>query len=84
MQWQVDKPILQREGGFPGGTRSEELPYQSRRYKRYGFDPWIRMIPQRRAWQSTLVFLSGEYHGQRSLVGCSPYGCKELDLTEVT
>ena len=28
--------------------------------------------------------LAGESHGQRSLVGYSPYGCKELDTTEVT
>ena len=30
------------------------------------------------------VFLLGESHGQRSLAGCSPWGCKELDTTEVT
>ena len=34
--------------------------------------------------QSTLVFLPGESHGQRSLVGYSPWGCKESDTTEVT
>ena len=28
--------------------------------------------------------LTGESHGHRSLVGCSPYGCKESDTTEVT
>ena len=30
----------------------------------------------------TPVFLAGEIHGQRSLVGCSPWGHKELDTTE--
>ena len=30
------------------------------------------------------VFLPGEYHGQRSLVGYSPWGCTELDTTEAT
>ena len=30
----------------------------------------------------TLIFLPGRSHGQRSLVGCSPWGCKELDVTE--
>ena len=30
------------------------------------------------------VFLPGESHGQGSLVGCSPWGCKELDTTEAT
>ena len=34
---------------------------------------------QRRAWQPTLVFLPGKFHGQRSLVGYSPWGCKELE-----
>ena len=37
-----------------------------------GFDPWVRKIPWNRAWQPTPVFLSGEYGGQRSLVGYSP------------
>ena len=38
----------------------------------------------RRKWQPTLVFLPGEAHGQRSLEGYSPWGHKELDMTEVT
>ena len=33
-------------------------------------------------WQSTLVFLPGKSHGQRSLAGCSPRGRKELDTTQ--
>ena len=33
-------------------------------------------------WQPTLVFLPGKSHGQRSLVGCSPWGHKESDRTE--
>ena len=36
---------------------------------RHGFDLWVRKIPWRRAWQPTPVFLPGESHGQRSLVG---------------
>ena len=32
----------------------------------------------------TPVFLPGKYHGQTSLVGYSPWGCKELETTEVT
>ena len=35
-----------------------------------------------RKWQPTPVFLHGEYHGQRSLVGCSPWGLKESDTTK--
>ena len=41
-------------------------------------DPW------RRAWQPTPVFLPGESHGQRILVGYSPWGRKESDMTRVT
>ena len=36
----------------------------------------------RRKWQPTPVFLPGEYHGQKSLVGCSPWGRTESDTTE--
>ena len=35
-------------------------------------DPWVRKICQRREWQATPVFLSGESQGQRSLVGYGP------------
>ena len=55
-----------------------------RRYKRCGFVPWIRKIPWRRAWQPTPVLLPGESHGQRSLEGYSPQGCKESNTTEAT
>ena len=34
------------------------------------------------AWQPTPVFLPGKSYGQRSLVGCSPWGHKELDMTQ--
>ena len=36
----------------------------------------------RRKWQPTPVFLPGESHGQRSLEGYSPWGCRESDTTE--
>ena len=41
-----------------------------------------REIPQRTEWQPTPVFLPGEFHGQRSLAGYSPWGHKESDTTE--
>ena len=56
--------------GFPGGTRGKEPTCQCRRCKRCRFDPWVRKIPWRRAWHPTPVFLPGESHGQRGLVGC--------------
>ena len=49
------------------------------RRKRCRLDPWVGKIPWRRAWQPTQVFLPREFHGQRSLAGCSPWGHKELD-----
>ena len=48
------------------------------------FHPWVGKSPRRRAWQSTPVFLPGEFHGQRSLVGYSPWGCTESDTTKET
>ena len=50
--------------------------------KRLGFHPWVGKIPWRRKWQPTPVFLPGESQGQRSLVSYSPWGGKELDMTE--
>ena len=38
-------------------------------------------FPRRRKWQPTPVLLPGESHGWRSIVGHSPWGCKELDMT---
>src|SRR5574337_858491 len=54
----------------------------SLQFRRPGFNPWIRKISWRREWQPVPVFLPGESHGQRSLVSCSSWGCKELDVTE--
>ena len=49
-------------------------------------ETWVQSLgweePWRREWQPTPVFLPGESHGQRSLVGYSPWGRKELDMTE--
>ena len=67
-----------RNGGASLGLSGKEFTCQSRRG---GFHPCVRKIPWRRAWQPTPVFLPGESHGQRSLVGCSPWGRKELDTT---
>ena len=46
------------------------------------FNPWVGKISWRRKWQPTPVFLPGEFHGHRSLVGYSKWGRKELDMTE--
>ena len=57
---------------------------QCRRHRRLGFDPWVRKVPWRRKWQLTPVILPGKSHRQKSLVGYSPWGHKELDTAEHT
>ena len=47
-----------------------------------GSIPGSRRSPWRRKWQPTPVFLPGESHGQRSLVGYGPWGRKESDMTK--
>ena len=59
---------------LPRWLSGKESACQCRRYKRCQFDPWVGKIPWRRKWQPTPVFLPGESHGQRSLVGYSPWG----------
>ena len=61
---------------------SKESTCQCMRHKRLRFDPWVGNIPWSRKWQPTLVFLPRKFYGQSSLVGYSPWGCKELDTTE--
>ena len=68
--------------GFPCGASGKEPACQCRRCKRHGFYPWDGKIPWRKKWQPTPVFLHGKFHGQRSLMGYSPWGCKESDTTE--
>ena len=57
--------------GLPGGSVVKNLPVSARRR---GSNPWVGKIPWRRKWQPTPVFLPGESHGRRSLVGPSPWG----------
>ena len=68
--------------GFPDGSRVknqtamqaiQEMGVQSLGWK----IPW-------RKWQLTLVFLPGKSHGQRSLAGYSPWGCKRAGHDLVT
>ena len=69
---------------LPSGTSGKEPACQCRRHKRRGFDPWVRKIPWRKAWQPTPVFLPGKSHGQRKPVSYRPQGCKESNMTEAT
>ena len=49
-------------------------------FKRLGFN--LGKIPGRRESIPTPVFLPGQFHEQRSLVGYGPWGCKKLDTTK--
>ena len=64
--------------GFPGGSDGKESACNAGRPR---FDPWVGKIPWRREWLPTPVFLPGESHAQRSLVGYSPWGHKDSDMT---
>ena len=54
--------------GFPGGSVEKNLPDKQEPW----VPSWLGMIPWRRKWQPTPVFLPGSTHGQRSLVGYGP------------
>ena len=64
---------------FPGGSGDKSVCLQCRKH---GFDPWVRKIPWRRKWQPTPVLFPEKFHGWRSPIGYSPWGCKESDTTE--
>ena len=64
--------------GLPRWLSGKESTCQFRRCR---LDPWVRKIPWRRKWQPTPVCLPGKSHGQRELVGYSPRGYKESDMT---
>ena len=66
--------------GFPVGTSGKEPACQCRSHNKCRFVK----IPWRREWLPTPMFLPGEFHGQRSLAGYSPWGSKESDTTEAT
>ena len=68
--------------GFPADASGKESVCQCKRCRRSEFDCRVGKIPWRRKRQPTPIFLPENFHGQRSLEGYSPWGCKELDLTE--
>ena len=86
-QW-VSKGMLSgfSEVEFPGSSNvcpsQRESACQCMRCKRLGFNCWVGKILWSRKWQPTPIFLPGKFHGERSLMGYSPWGCKESDMTE--
>ena len=70
----------QRNTWFPWWLRWSSVCLQCRRP---WFDSQVRKIPWRRKWQGNFpVLLPGKSHGQRILVGYSPWCCKESETTE--
>ena len=71
MKWYMDdiEHFNDNTGGFPM-AQQVIICLQCRRWE---FDPWIGKIPWRRKWQPTPVILQGKSHGQRSLLGYSPW-----------
>ena len=63
---------VSKPSGFPGGTVIKNMPANAGDAGDSGLNPESGRFPYRRAWELTLVFLSGESHGQRSLAGYSP------------
>ena len=68
-------------GVFPNGSAGKEPACQCRRPR---FNPWVGKIPWRRERLLMPVFLPGESHGLRSLVGYRPWGRRETDTMEVS
>ena len=79
IRWQIQ--LLYR---FPRWCRVKNLPANAGDCKRRGFDPWVGNISWSRKWQPTLVLLPGKFHGQRWLVGYSPWGRTESNMTQHT
>ena len=73
-----------RLGQFPRWLSGKESACQCRRRRRCGFSLWIRKISWGRKRQPTPVFLPGQLHGQRSLVGYSPWGLQRVRHNLVT
>ena len=81
------KEVFPTQGLNPGLPHCRQMPYclsyqGSCQSRRWGSVPGLRRFPGKREWQPTPVFLPGEPHGQRSLVGYSPQCHKESGATE--
>ena len=63
------------KSGLPRWHSGKESTFQCRRE---GFDPWVRKVP----WSRKFSRIPEKFHGQRSLVVCSPWGHKALAMTE--
>ena len=78
---QMLKPLNKILIGLPWQFSGRESPCQCRRCTVQSLD---REDPMEKKWQPTPIFFSGESHGQRSLAGYSPQGCKRVGQDLVT
>ena len=69
--------------GFPGSSSGKEPIYQCRRHERHRFDPGSERSAEG-GHGNHFSILAWKSHGQRSLADYSPWGYKEVDMTEVT
>ena len=74
--------VLRRTINISGASLVAQRKDSACQCRRHRFNPWVGKISWRRKWQPTLIFLPGKSHGQRSLLGYSPWGRKQLDSTE--
>ena len=65
-------------GPFPDGSDSKESACNAGSITNAGFNPWVGKIP----WSPLQYSCLENLHGQRSLAGYSPWGFKELNMTE--
>ena len=77
-------PLEYSEIWLPRGCSGKESTCRCRRRKAHRLSPWVRKVPWRRKRPPTPVFSPRKFHGQRSLVAYSPWGCKESGTTEHT
>ena len=71
--------LCEIEKDFPGGSDGKASVYNA---GDLGSIPGSGRFPWRREWHPTAVFLPGASHGQSSLAGYRPWGCKDLDMTK--
>ena len=77
----IDKQIQQLPTSYFTHGRISLVAQRQRIYlqcRRHRFNPWVGQIPWRRKWQPIPMFLPGKSHGQRSLVGYSPWDLKRV------
>ena len=88
--WQIDGETVETVSDFIFGgskiTADGDCSHEIKRRLLVGRNVMTKLdsILWRRQWQPTPVLLPGKSHGWRSLEGCSPWGHKKSDTTEVT